>query len=97
MLDACSKAGDPQSAESWLQRMLDGGLQPNVISFATVIHACARKGDETRAQYWQSKMLEMGVEPAARLKFFFLLIFGKASRARAAVDLCSEIERSPSA
>ena len=67
MLDACSKAGDPQSSESWLQRLLDGGLRPNVISFATVIHAFARKGDETRAQYWQSKMLEMGVEPAARL------------------------------
>lgn len=69
MLDACAKAGGPQSAESWLQRMLDKGVQPNVISFATVIHAFARKGDENKAQHWQSKMLEMGVEPATRQRF----------------------------
>ena len=63
MLDACTKAGDAPRGESWLQRMLEVGVQPNVISFATVIHAFARKGDEKKAKHWQNKMLEMGVKP----------------------------------
>lgn len=63
MLDACTKAGDAPRGESWLQRMLEVGVQPNVISFATVIHAFARKGDERKAKHWQNKMLEMGVKP----------------------------------
>lgn len=64
MLDAYAKAGKSRACETWLQRMLDKGQQPNVISFATVIHSFARHGDETSASRWQTKMLEMGVEPA---------------------------------
>ena len=66
VMDVCAKAGDPQSAEFWLQRMVERGIEPNVVSFATVIHGFARKGDERRAQHWQGKMLEMGVEPEPR-------------------------------
>merc|ERR1719161_2278875 len=56
MINACAQTGDVQKAEEWLVKMLEDGVEPNVITFNAVIAACAKKGQGRRAENWLEKM-----------------------------------------
>merc|ERR1719265_1438818 len=56
MINACAQTGDVQKAEEWLVKMLEDGVEPNVITFNAVIAACAKKGQGRRAENWIEKM-----------------------------------------
>merc|ERR1719263_1544573 len=56
MINACAQTGDVQKAEEWLVKMLEDGVEPNVITFNAVIAAAAKKGQGRRAENWLEKM-----------------------------------------
>merc|ERR1719515_361764 len=43
--------------------MLESGVEPNTITFTTVINACARVGDVKKAEAWLTKMKAAGILP----------------------------------
>merc|ERR1719281_1500839 len=63
MINACANVGDVQKAEEWLVKMLEDGVEPNVITFNAVIAACAKKGQGRRAENWLEKMKMADVLP----------------------------------
>merc|ERR1719171_2991963 len=63
MINACARVGDVQKAEEWLVKMLEDGIEPNVITFNAVIAACAKKGQGRRAETWLDKMKRADVYP----------------------------------
>merc|ERR1719389_1560496 len=63
MINACAQTGDVQKAEEWLVKMLEDGVEPNVITFNAVIAACAKKGQGRRAEDWLEKMKMVDVLP----------------------------------
>lgn len=40
-------------------------MQPDLISYNSVLHACAQKGDMKRAKQWLTKMLRKGIVPTS--------------------------------
>merc|ERR1719443_166192 len=46
-----------------MNELLELGIEPNVVSFSSMIDACARVGDLARAEHWHGKMQEWGVQP----------------------------------
>merc|ERR1719443_1731564 len=56
MINACAQTGDIQKAEQWLVKMLEDGVEPNVITFNAVIAAAAKTGQGRRAENWLEKM-----------------------------------------
>merc|ERR1719301_409836 len=52
-----------ESAEKWLAKMLETGVEPNVITFNAVIAACAKAGNGKRCEEWLEKMRRAGVQP----------------------------------
>merc|ERR1719217_1189547 len=52
-----------QLAEKWLAKMLEAGVEPNVITFNAVIAACAKAGNGQRCEHWLEKMRHAGVQP----------------------------------
>merc|ERR1719301_83508 len=52
-----------ESAEKWLAKMLETGVEPNVITFNSVIAACAKAGNGKRCEEWLEKMRRAGVQP----------------------------------
>ena len=44
-------------AEAWLRALLERGLEPNHVTYSTVISACSRGGDVRGASKWLEKML----------------------------------------
>jgi len=65
VIDACAKAGDMVRAEFWMQRLLDEGAQPDVVSYCAMIDACAKSGDAKKACKWHEKMQSNGIQPNA--------------------------------
>merc|ERR1719321_512662 len=63
MINACAQTGDVQKAEEWLVKMLEDGVEPNVITFNAVIAACAKKQQGRRAENWIEKMKRAEVLP----------------------------------
>merc|ERR1719217_1905478 len=54
-----------QLAEKWLAKMLEAGVEPNVITFNAVIAACAKAGNGQRCEHWLDKMRRAGVQPSS--------------------------------
>jgi len=62
LISACSRKGDMERAEYWLNRMLEGTAEADVASFSSVIHACAKANNLERAEAWFKKMEKAGVQ-----------------------------------
>eukprot|EP00928_Gymnodinium_smaydae_P049765 TRINITY_DN33417_c0_g1_i1.p1 TRINITY_DN33417_c0_g1~~TRINITY_DN33417_c0_g1_i1.p1 ORF type:complete len:494 (+),score=110.61 TRINITY_DN33417_c0_g1_i1:29-1510(+) len=62
---ACSRAADPQRAESWLFEMIGRCVEPNIYSFNIVIGACAEAADAPLASKWFDRMNDAGMAPDA--------------------------------
>ncbi|CAK9051251.1 Pentatricopeptide repeat-containing protein At1g06710, partial [Durusdinium trenchii] len=62
LIDAWVKAEDVQRAKYWLERMLEVGVEPTVISYTTVLNAYAKQGNieaaEEIMEQMKSKQLE---------------------------------------
>jgi len=52
-------------AEKWLSKMLDAGVEANVVSYNAVINACAKAGDQVQASAWLKWMSDAKVQPNA--------------------------------
>jgi len=57
-----AKAGQPSKAVQILSEITKAGLQPDTISYNSVIHAFAKQGDLRSAEKWLLKMREDSVE-----------------------------------
>ena len=62
-LHACAKSGDMSRAEAWLRRIVEQGVEPNVICYNVVIHACVRGGHRDRAVQWTDRLAARGLVP----------------------------------
>jgi len=63
MINACAKAGDIESADHWLGRMLQAGLKPDDKTYNSLMHACGRNGNPERAELWYAQMTSQGFRP----------------------------------
>ena len=52
MVHARAKANDLKRAESWVKKMQDAKVSPNIVTYNSMINACARCGDGHRAEDW---------------------------------------------
>merc|ERR1719464_1880801 len=52
-----------QRARQYWQRMEEVGLEPNLVSYNTVINACAILGEASKAVTWLACMTEKGITP----------------------------------
>lgn len=50
-------------AFSWLQEMRAQGLEPNRVTYSTLINACGRAGQLARAFQTLDEMVSAGIEP----------------------------------
>merc|ERR1719336_202952 len=51
-LQTAAKAGDLSAAEAAMQKLLEMGVQPNVISYGVLIGAHAKAGNLLGAEHW---------------------------------------------
>ena len=63
MVNACAQVGDVQRATAWLGIMQDAGVEPDAVTYASVIHACAQNGDVQGAATWLTRMQDAGLQP----------------------------------
>ena len=56
-VNACAKALDVDRAEKWLQEMPQHNVQPDDVSYSTVIHACGTAQEPERAEQWMKLMI----------------------------------------
>lgn len=66
LIESCCERGDIPRAEAWIQRIVDLGIVPGLMSYSSVISACVRKGDIEKAKQLVQEMKDSGVE-ASRL------------------------------
>ncbi|CAJ1338320.1 unnamed protein product [Effrenium voratum] len=64
LLHACARAGDTSKADEWLAHMRAEKLQPDAISFNTVISA--HSGDERSARAVMQDMRTSSIQPSVR-------------------------------
>jgi len=65
-IDAFAKFGDMQGAEQLLKEMEKEGLEPDIVTFSSLINACGNeRGDSTRALRYLELMKERGLKPNA--------------------------------
>ena len=60
-ISECSKNDDEVAAGSWLMRMVNNGVRPDVASYSAVIHACAKAG--CSSQSWLEKIRKQASKP----------------------------------
>merc|ERR1719265_259243 len=62
VINAFAKLGDARSAEQWLTKMIDAGVEANVQSYSTVVSAFAKAGDADGAEKWLARMHDAGIK-----------------------------------
>ena len=70
VIDACAKASDTSRAEYWMKQMRKQGIEPNVITYTTMINAYARFGHMTQAEKWLNEMNSYFIPTHMFLRFF---------------------------
>eukprot|EP00434_Breviolum_minutum_P034245 symbB.v1.2.030299.t3/scaffold3332.1/size58911/4 len=63
MMAAASRDGDLQLAIGWFQRMDGFNLQPDVVSYTTIISAAAKSGNLPVAEEWFQAAVAQGITP----------------------------------
>jgi pentatricopeptide repeat domain-containing protein 1 len=64
-INTAAKNGDPEKAERLVEMLLEDktGLQPDTITYNSVIHARALEGNIKRAEWWLGTMRQRGIPP----------------------------------
>jgi len=62
-MSACTKKGDLERAQKWLEAMPDAGICPDVVSYNTIITALAKAGNLVEAEEWLHRMEKAGIAP----------------------------------
>lgn len=81
---------DPTLAERWLERMLEAGLEPNVVTYTAVIDAYAKAEDSAGAGRWYRRMLEVGVQPNTHTFGAVINAYAKGGDVEAAESMVEE-------
>ncbi|UIZ26033.1 hypothetical protein KXD40_002363 [Peronospora effusa] len=79
---ASARLGNAQVAQGVLEITKYFNLQPDVVTYTSVIHACARggKGDVPMALHYLNEMIVAGVEPNARTYGAAVLAYAQLGR-----------------
>ncbi|CAK9081287.1 unnamed protein product [Durusdinium trenchii] len=62
LINACVESGETERAEHWLEQIRLRRLQPNRVSFSSLVKGAARIGDVEEMQTWFDRMWEAGIE-----------------------------------
>merc|ERR1719223_1702560 len=65
MIHAYAKNGAVEKAEAWLQHMQNAGVEPNVVTYNSLILACSRNGDVAGAEKWAYKAEQVDIAAGA--------------------------------
>merc|ERR1719324_1473153 len=69
-------------------------IEPNVVSYSSMIDACAKAGDPARAERWHRTMVEKGVQPNAHSFSAVINACAKAGDVAAASNHLAAMEKS---
>lgn len=61
LINCWAKVGDVLHADRWLQTMIKMGIQPNEVTYSSVLHACARSENLAKAEYYTGVMKDLGL------------------------------------
>jgi len=64
LMTAYAKSGKRATAELWMDKMTELGIEPNLLCYNSVIDACARCGEAHRAMQWLQQMRTEGQAPS---------------------------------
>eukprot|EP00438_Fugacium_kawagutii_P015220 Skav202226 [mRNA] locus=scaffold244:64673:65310:- [translate_table: standard] len=65
LMSAAARAGDLTSAERWFEKALDARVDPNVVTYTTLISAAANQGRLEEAE--DARLSTMGFPPREAL------------------------------
>merc|ERR1719375_1351698 len=80
-----------------MERLLAAGLEPNVVSFSTLIDACAKASDPNSAEKWHDRMVTAGVTPNAHSFSAIISAFARSRDADAPAAAKRWLERAEAA
>merc|ERR1719482_2341505 len=63
-MNACVKNGDVERAEQWLVKAAQAGVQPDVISYNTLISGYSKEDKPALAHVWLNHMDNKGIAPS---------------------------------
>lgn len=63
LFDGCSRSGKVAEAVAWFDRMQGAGVEPDVISYRSIMACHARAGDLTGAVQWFQRLVNTGLNP----------------------------------
>ena len=63
MINLSAKSGQAQEAAQWLEKMINGGVEPDTVAYTAVVSAYAARGDAPGAVRWLRRMKDCNLEP----------------------------------
>ncbi|CAN0854260.1 Pentatricopeptide repeat-containing protein At4g32430, mitochondrial [Linum grandiflorum] len=96
MISAYSRHGDYESVMIWFKRMLAAEVEPDSITFLSVLTACGRKGMiDTGRQIFDSMIKDYKIEPSPEHYSCMVDMFGRAGRLEEADEIVKQIPGGP--
>jgi pentatricopeptide repeat protein len=92
-MSACTKSGDVDRAEKWLNKMRNSGIAPDVVSYNTLITALAKTGELTKAEEWLQRMEGAGITPNLVPFLCMIMVYSQQGNVRAVERLSAEVMR----
>lgn len=90
--------GDARGSLNLLSQMISSGVQPNEVTFITVLSACSHGGLVTEGQQlFESMVQDHGIQPNVDHYGCMVDLLGRAGRLREAVELIGNMGVEPSA
>ncbi|CAN1137962.1 Pentatricopeptide repeat-containing protein At4g32430, mitochondrial [Linum perenne] len=97
MISAYSRHGDYESVMNWFKKMLAAQVEPDSITFLSVLTACGRKGMiDTGRHLFDSMIKDYQIKPSPEHYSCMVDMLGRAGRLQEAEDLVKQIPGGPS-
>jgi len=84
---------DESPAEKQTEKMNSSKVEPNVVTYSSMIDACAKVGDRHGAERWHRRMLERGLQPNGHTLSSVITACAKAGDASAASEYLMSMEK----
>jgi len=89
-VDARAKCDDDGKQ---VKKMCSLKVEPNVVTYSSIIGACAKAGDRIRAEWWHKRMLERGLQPNGHTFSSVITACAKAGDVVAASRYLDDMQR----